>query len=109
MINNPYGDGMFDIESQELNDCINGVEYELKHNNFDFIDICRKIERQKDKFPKIRGILEDEEAVPLNYRESRELMKTINLYRELIRLKNYGIFLRGGRECHNYYKKMGII
>lgn len=109
MEHNPYGNGLFDLESQELSDCINGVEYELKHNDLQFIEISKKIERQMNKYPKIREILEDEGSSPLNDKESEELKNTINLYRDLLQLKYYGIFFRGGRECHNYYKKMGII
>ncbi len=109
MDNNPYGNGLFDLESQELNDCINGVDYELRHNNSEVIEICRKIERLKNKFPKIREIFEEDDIFPLNYKESEALKQTIDLYRELIQQKYYGIFFRGGRECHNYYKKMGII
>ena len=45
MEHNPYGNGLFDLESQELSDCINGVEYELRHNDLEFIEICKKIER----------------------------------------------------------------
>lgn len=109
MDNNPYGKGLFDFESQELQDCISGVDYELMHNNSEVIEICRKIERLKNKFPKIKEIFEEDGIAPLNYKESKALNQVISLYRELIEQKYYAIFFLGGRECHNYYKKMGII
>ena len=104
-----YKESMFDSDSHELYESIRNAEWDLHHNNSEYIEIYRKIERQKDKYPKIRGILEDEKIFPLNYKEVKEFQKTINLYRDLLDLKYIAIFFRGGYECHKYLRKMGII
>ena len=104
-----YSGSMFDMDSKDLYESIQSVEWDLKHYNPEFIEIFKKIELQKKKFPKIRALLEDDKISWFSYKECKELQKTINLYRELNDLKNYGIFFRGGYECHKYLRKMGII
>lgn len=108
-MNNAYKESMFDSDSQELYESIRSAEWDLHHNNAEYMEIYRKIERQKAKFPKLRAILEDEKICPLNYKEVGELQKIISLYRNLLDLKYIGIFFRGGYECHTYLRRMGII
>ena len=63
----------------------------------------------KERRKSIKVIVSDEEIYPLNYKEVKELQKTINLYRDLLYWKYIAIFFRGGYECHKYLRKMGII
>ena len=81
----------------------------LKTNNKEYRDLFTKIERFKNKYPNIRGILEDERITEMTLEESKGLVETINLYRDLLKIEQYEMFLFGGREMYNYFKSVGII
>lgn len=100
---------LYDIESIELYECIEHMKIELKKNNTEYRELFDKIEEIKYEYPNIRGILEDEKTDKLSLDESKALLKTINLYRELFRIEQYHIFLLGGGECFEYLRKIGVI
>lgn len=100
---------LYDIDSTELFECINDTKIDLKNNNMEYRDKFYKIERLKNKYPKIREILEDEIAHELTLDESEALVKIVNLYYDLFRMEEYEIFLVGGRECIGYLSKIGVL
>ena len=100
---------LYDMESVELFECMENIKRDLKANNKEYKDLFTKIERFKDKYPNIRGILEDERITEMTLEECKVLLETINLYRDLIKIEQYEMFLFGGREMYNYFKSVGII
>lgn len=100
---------LYDMESVELFECMENIKRDLKTNNKEYRDLFTKIERFKNKYPNIRGILEDERITEITLEESKGLVETINLYRDLLKIEQYEIFLFGGREMYNYFKSVGII
>ena len=100
---------LYDMESVELFECMENIKRDLKANNKEYKDLFTKIERFKDKYPNIRGILEDERITEMTLEECKVLLETINLYRELLKIEQYEMFLFGGREMYNYFKSVGII
>lgn len=114
MIKSPfYGtifeNDLFDMDSVDLYECINGMKFELQSRNFKYKKLQNQVENMKEKFPKIRDILEDEEPSELTIEESSMLIKIINIYRETLRTEEYEIFFLGGREAYKYFRKMEII
>lgn len=100
---------LYDIDSVELTECIGNLKLELKKNNVEYKEISEKIEDMKEKYPTIRNFLEDEKSSKLSDEESKSLLKTINLYRHLLRIEQYEIFLLGGKECFGYLKKIKAV
>lgn len=100
---------LYDLESVELFECMEDIKRELKKHNMEYKELFTKIEKLKEKYPNIRGILEDEEICEMTLEESKALLETINLYRDLFRIEQYEIFLFGGRETYNYLKNLRII
>lgn len=100
---------LYDMDSIELFECIENLKRDLSSKNSEYKEIQRKIERLKNKSPKIRGILEDEEVYELTLQESQALLEAINLIRDLLRIEQYEIFLLGGRENYEYMKKLKIL
>ena len=100
---------LYDINSVELFKCMEDLKRNLYKTNKNYKMIYDKIEKIKCKFPKIRGILEDEEVYELNLKESQALLETINLLRDLLRIEQYEIFLLGGRQNYGYLKLLKII
>lgn len=99
---------LYDMDSIEFFECIEDLKRDLSKKNKEYIEIQRKIEKIKNKYPQIRGILEDEEVYELTIQESQALLETINLIRDLLRIEQYEIFLLGGRENYEYIKKLEI-
>lgn len=100
---------LYDMDSIELFECIENLKRDLSSKNSEYKEIQRKIERLKNKYPKIRGILEDEEVYELTLQESKALLDVINLMRDSLRIEQYEIFLLGGRENYEYMKKLKIL
>lgn len=100
---------LYNMDSIELFECMENLKLELKKNNTEYKELFEKIEKIKDKYPNIRGVLEDEKICEMTLEESKELLKAINLYRELIRIEQYEIFLLGGGECFGYLKKIDVL
>lgn len=100
---------LYDMDSIELFECMENLKLELKKNNAEYKELFEKIEKIKDKYPNIRGVLEDEKICEMTLEESKELLKAINLYRELIRIEQYEIFLLGSGECFWYLKKIDVL
>lgn len=102
-------DKLYDMDSVELFECMENLKLELKKNNTEYKELFEKVEKIKDKYPNIRGVLEDEKICEMTLEESRELLRAINLYRELIRIEQYEIFLLGGCVCFDYLKKIKVV
>lgn len=100
---------LYNIESIELFECMENLKLELRKNNAEYKELFENIEEIKDKYPNIRGVLEDEKICEMTLEESKELLKTINLYRDLSRIEQYEIFLLGGKECFGYLKKIKVV
>lgn len=100
---------LYDMDSIELFECIENLKRDLSSKNSEYKEIQRKIERLKNKYPKIRGILEDEEVYELTLQESQALLVVINLMRDSLRIEQYEIFLLGSRENYEYMKKLKIL
>lgn len=100
---------LYDIESVELFECMENLKLDLKKQNTEYKEIFDKIEKLKTKYPNIRGILEDEKICELTLEESKALLETINLYRDLLKLEQYEVFLLGNRECFEYLKKIKVV
>lgn len=102
-------DKLYDMDSIELSECIGNLKLELKRNNATYKENFEKIENIKEKYPNIRGILEDEKSSKLSDEEGNELLKLVNLYRNLISIEQYNIFLLGGHECFEYLKRIDVL
>ena len=100
---------LYDLDSIELFECIEHLKMNLQKENSEYKEIFDKIEVIKEQYPIVLGILEDEEIDKMSFEESKALLKAVNLYRELIRIEQYNIFLLGGKEVYCYFKKLGII
>ena len=100
---------LYDMESVELFECMENIKRDLKASNKEYRNLFIRIERLKNKYPNIRGILEDERITEMTLEECKVLLETINLYRDLIKIEQYEMFLFGGREMYNYFKSVGII
>lgn len=100
---------LFDMDSVDLYECINCMKFELQSRNFEYKKLQNQIENMKEKFPKIRDILEDEEPSELTIEESSVLIKIVNLYRKILRIEQYEIFFLGGGQAYKYFRKMEII
>ena len=100
---------LYDMESVELFECMENIKRDLKASNKEYKELFTKIERFKDKYPNIRGILEDERITEMTLEECKVLLETINLYRDLLKIEQYEMFLFGGREMYNYFKSVRII
>lgn len=100
---------LYDIESVELFECMENLKLDLKKQNTEYKEIFDKIEKIKIKYPNIRGILEDEKICELTLEESKALLETINLYRDLLKLEQYEVFLLGGHECFGYLKRIKVL
>lgn len=100
---------LYDIDSIELSECMENLKLQLRKNNAEYKELFENIEEIKDKYPNIRGGLEDEKICEMTLEESKELLKTINLYRDLSRIEQYEIFLLGGGECFGYLKKIEVV
>ena len=100
---------LYDMESVELFECMENIKRDLKASNKEYRNLFAKIEIFKNKYPNIRGILEDERITEMTLEECKVLLETINLYRDLIKIEQYEMFLFGGREMYNYFKSVGII
>lgn len=100
---------LYDIESVELFECMENLKLDLKKQNTEYKEIFNKIEKLKIKYPNIRGILEDEKICELTLEESKALLEAINLYRDLLKLEQYEVFLLGNRECFEYLKKIKVV
>ena len=100
---------LYDMVSVDLFECIEYLKLELKRNNAEYKELFDKIEMIKDKYPNIRGVLEDEKICEMTLEEIKELLKAINLYRDLIRIEQYEIFLLGGYECFGYLKRIRVL
>ena len=100
---------LYDMESVELFECMENIKRDLKASNKEYKELFTKIERFKDKYPNIRGILEDERITEMTLEECKVLLETINLYRDLLKIEQYEMFLFGVREMYNYFKSVRII
>ena len=100
---------LYDMESVELFECIEELKRELYCKNDEYGKVYDKVEKIKCKYPKIRGILEDEQVYELTLVESQALLRAMNLMRDLLRIEQYEIFLLGGRENYEYMKKIKIL
>ena len=100
---------LYDLDSIELFECIEHLKLELKKDNLEYKEIFDKIEKIKDQYPVVRGILEDEKIDEISLEESKALLKAVNWYRDLLRIEQYHIFFLGGKETYCYFKKLGII
>lgn len=100
---------LFDIDSVDLYECINGIKFKLQSRNFEYKKLQNQVENMKERVPKIRDILEDEEPSELTIEESSMLIKVVNLYREILRIEEYEIFFLGGGQAYKYFRKMEII
>ena len=100
---------LYDMDSVDLIECIENMKFELRKNNTEYRKLCDEIENIKYQFPNVRGVLEDEKITKMSAEESQALLEAINLYRELLRIEEYEIFLLGGKECFGYLKKIKVI
>ena len=100
---------LYDVDSVELFECMENAKLDLKKNNDEYKDISRKIEKIKEKYPNIRGILEDEKVTQMSALECSELVNCINLYRDLLRIEQNEIFFLGGRWCFEYLRRIGVV
>ena len=100
---------LYDIESVELTECIGNLKLDLKRNNTTYREIFEELENIKEKYPNVRKLWEDEKYSKLSEEESKALLETINLYRHLLRIEQYEIFLLGGKECFGYLKKIKAV
>lgn len=100
---------LYDFDSSELFECISDTKVTLKNNNMEYRNIFYKIERIKNKYPNIREILEDQKAHKLSFPECEALVKVVDLFYDLLKFEEYEIFLLGGRECCNYFSRMGVL
>ncbi len=100
---------LYDMDSVELTECIGNLKLELKKSNTEYKEISEKIEDMKEKYPTIRNFLEDEKASKLSDEEGKAFLELINLYRKLISVEQYEVFLLGGHECFGYLKKIKAV
>ena len=100
---------LYDIDSPELFECMENVKLNLKNNNDEYKEIFRKIEKIKNKYPNIRGVLEDEEICEMTIDEVKSLLESINLYRDLLRIEMYEMFWFGSRSCFEYLRKINVL
>lgn len=100
---------LYNMDSVELTECIGNLKLELKKSNTEYKKIAEKIEDMKEKYPTIRNFLEDEKASKLSDEEGKAFLKLINLYRKLISVEQYEVFLLGGHECFGYLKRIKVI
>lgn len=100
---------LYDMDSIELTECIGNLKLDLKKNNVEYKEISEKIEDIKEKYPTIRNFLEDEKSSKLSDEEGKVFLELINLYRKLISLEQYEVFLLGGSECFGYLKKIKAV
>lgn len=100
---------LYDMDSVELTECIRNLKLELKKSNTEYKKISEKIEDMKEKFPTIRNFLEDEKSSKLSDEEGKAFLELINLYRKLISVEQYEVFLLGGHECFGYLKRIKVI
>lgn len=100
---------LYDMDSIELTECIGSLKLDLKKNNAEYKQISEKIEDLKEKYPTIRNFLEDEKSSKLSHEESKAFLEIISLYRKLISLEQYEVFLLGGRECFGYLKRIKVL
>lgn len=102
-------DKLYDIDSVELTESIGNLKLDLKRNNATYREIFEKLESIKEKYPNVRKLWEDEKYSKLSEEESKALLETINLYRYLLKIEQYEIFLLGGKECFGYLKKIKAV
>ncbi len=84
---------LFNLDSTELYECISSAKMKLKNTNANYKELYRKVEKIKDKFPNIRNILEDKQYSELTLEESENLLKIINLYRDILQIEQHEIKL----------------
>lgn len=100
---------LYDMDSIELTECIGSLKLDLKKNNSEYKEISEKIEDLKEKYPTIRNFLEDEKSSKLSDEEGKAFFEVISLYRKLISVEQYEVFLLGGRECFEYLRKIKAV
>lgn len=100
---------LFDMDSLDIYECINGMKFRLQSKNFEYKKLQNQMENIKERFPKIRDILEDEEPSELTIEESSMLIKIARLYYEILRIEEYEIFFLGGGQAYKYFRKMEVI
>lgn len=100
---------LYDVDSVELFECIENAKQDLQKNNDEYKEIFRKIEKIKEKYPNIRGILEDEKVIQMSALECSEFVKCINLYRDLLKIEQNEIFFLGGKWCFEYLRRIDVL
>lgn len=100
---------LYDMDSIEIADTISEMKINLKKNNEEYRKLVKKIENIKDKYPRIRDILDDECSSELTAEEGKALVNIVTIYYEISRIEEYQLFLLGGKEIFGILKKLKIL
>lgn len=97
----PFKDSFTQVKSDIL--------VELKDTNEEYLSLLDRKEEILTKYPNLRTVYENEEAMQLTEEETKGLIKIIDLYFDKNAIEDLAIYLKGIESGYLIFKKMGLI
>lgn len=100
---------MEEFKELSLIEYIDTAKVKLRREDLKCKKDVQEINNLKEKYPKIRSILEDNEITDLTKDECKILHHILSLYDNIYEKQEEKIFFLGCKQAYFYFKNIGII
>ena len=98
-----------DVHSNIFNEYLSSIIAKLSKENEEYRAVQDEIESLYEKYPKVLGVFDSEQAVGLTKEECAALIKVLELKNQLTDMELQSIYFRGCYDSVGYLKKAGIL
>ena len=99
----------FDTYSTEFQEYVSSIVAALSAKDPEYRTINDEIAGIYDRYPKVFGVFDSEEAAALTEQECAALIKVLELRNRLLDIEMRAVYLRGCYDSLGYLKKAGIL
>lgn len=98
-----------DAHGSIFNEYLSSVIAKLPRENEEYRAVQAEIESLYEKYPKVLGVFDSEQAAELTKEECAALIKVLELKNQLTDTELQSIYFRGCYDSVGYLKKAGIL
>ena len=98
-----------DVHSNIFNEYLSSVIAKLPKENEEYRAVQDEIESLYEKYPKVLGVFDSEQAAELTEEECAALIEVLELRNQLMDTELQSIYFRGCYDSVGYLKKAGIL
>lgn len=100
---------VFEKGSMCIEEIFDNMKFELGNKDWRYKSMIKNIESTKEEYINLKKVLENDKPESLNMEECAELIKILELQRQMHKIEENVAFLSGFKECFLIFRDCGII